>query len=385
MNWGRVVTIISCLTVLLLLESLFYNYRHQPVNTAVSAEPSLPKDCSNGRPAHPDLATSNEPSLAKLAEYESVCRGNVVDQLMLFAAMPSTPEEAGQLAQHTASQLQAFATANISPLVVFEPSLSDPSVLKTIQTGAYDDALKAYFAALKNAGITDQQMGTWVLFPEANTPLWDTTSPSLFTQNVTKIAHIQKDVFPGSKASIMLNSRTYPSDDTSWNHGELKDLSPYVASLPKGLIDSFGYQGFPFLSPANSPDHIEQLKTADFLPRRLAISAAKQLGVHDIWFNTGTFARRYTDDPATEVTLSPAQRQTILDDILAEAKATKEAGFSLSVNLFAADKSTDSEHTDWSYWQPGQMASSKGAAMFDTFVRKLRQSSIDFSLYDYKP
>jgi len=388
MSKGRKVVIMSSSVILLLLlGGALYNRYFLRTETPSSAFSNTlsPTNCSNGKPVHPGLAHSTEPSLAKLAEYETVCHGSVVDRLMLFAAMPTTLEEARQQASHMASQLHALAAADIAPLVVFEPPLNDLAVLQVIHTGAYDAALQTYFNALKGADITDRQMGTWVVFPEANTPIWNTTSAELFRQNVTKVARMQKNVFPSSKVSLMLNSRSYPSADTSWNHGELRDLAPYVTTLPHGLIDNFGLQGFPFASPANTSDRTTQLNAPDFLPARLVISAAIRLGIHDIWFNTGTFGRRYTDDPAAQITLTPSQRQTTLDSILAEVETTKNAGFSVSVNLFAADKSADTEHTDWSYWPVGQMASSSATTTFDAFVRKLRQQGIGLSLYDYKP
>ncbi|HMH69824.1 MAG TPA: hypothetical protein VK502_00325, partial [Candidatus Saccharimonadales bacterium] len=268
---------------LVIIGALSYSY------VSFHAKPKVSfSNCSTGRPAHSLLAKSSLSSLRALAEYEAVCHGAVTDTLMTFAAMPTTQVEARQSAKLVATTLKQFAAQKITPLVVFEPSSVQPTILAEIKSGIYDTVLEDYYAALKVEGITDAQMGTWVLFPEANTPAWHTTHPNDFAANVRKVASLQKQVFPASKVSILLNSRTYPDDDKAWNHGKLQSLVPYVADLPKGLVDSFGYQGFPSASAADASVAYSQLEAPDFLPARLAIEAAKKMAVKRIWLNTGT-------------------------------------------------------------------------------------------------
>lgn len=339
--------------------------------------------CSSGAPLHTDLPRSESAELRKLADYETLCQGAVVDKLMIFAAMPSTEAEGVRQADDMARKLKEFSARGISPLVIFEPSLTSPTILHDISTGTYDEILGNYFASLKAQGVTDQQMGTWVLFPEANTPLWHTTNPKIYGMNVTKVATMQKRIFPASQTSLLLNSHTYPDNDAAWDHGKTGSLLPYIKDVPSGLIDSIGYQGFPYMSPANSTTSASQLEAKDFMPGHLVVEIARRLGVSRIWLNTGTFLHKYTNNPAERVELKPTQREMTLASILREAIALKEQSLKVSINLFAADKSDTAEQVDWSYWQEDAPGESQDARALDLFIRQVRANQLEFSLYDY--
>jgi hypothetical protein len=317
--------------------------------------------------------------LRKLAEYETVCKGAVVDKLMVFMAMPRTSAEATTLAKDAAHQLMQFSRQGIEPLVVFEPDVSTPDVLLNIARGTYNDALAVYFNALSRSGITDGAMGTWVLLPEANTPIWQTTDPAVFANGVTMISGKLKATFPKSKATIMLNSVTYPNNDADWAHGKTKSLKPYVENIRPGLLDSVGLQGFPHVTSLTDTLPV----ASNFLPTDLAVELAAQVGTKNIWLNTGTFKRTNMGGMQTEVTLTAQQREKLLTDIATEAIRTHTRSYAVSVNVFAEDKSDVHEHTDWSYWQPGKMDNSKDTVILDQFIRRLRQNGLGLSLYDH--
>ena len=344
-----------------------------------SEQKPQPQDCSSHRPLHSNLSSATSSPLRKLAEYEALCRTGVADRLMTFAAMPRTQEEALQFATSMATELKEFSGHEITPLVVFEPSSDSPTIIKDIQKGTYDPVLASYFAALKRAGVTDSMMGTWVLFPEANTPAWRITNPKAFSDNVTKVASLQKKVFPSSRVSLLLDGLTYPDNDTDWSDGEIKSLSPYVRDIPTGLVDEMGLQGFPRLPQATEPKDESKLGIETFLPTTLLREAADTLRVSKVWMNTGTFRRMYTDVPSAQVTLSSGQREAILSAIFDQAKALKEtSSYDVSINLFAADKSETSEHVDWSYLKE----QSNDAPVLSRFITKLHDTSVEFSLYD---
>jgi hypothetical protein len=344
--------------------------------------PFTPVSCKANRPADLLLKESDNGVLKKLAEYEAVCKGAVVDELMTFTAMPQTEAEAATAAKQMAGTLHAFADHNIPPLVLFEPSLTSPIALADIHKGAYNNVLMRYYQELENQGISDKEMGTWVLFPEANTPTWATTDPDDFAKNVAKVGRFQKNVFPNSKLSILLNSRSYPSHDADWSHGELKSLTPYLNKIPAGLVDRFGYQGFPSVAEADASHQYRQLEASDFLPTHLAKEAVEILGIKNIWLNTGTFSRMYADQPASEVQLKASERHKILQGILKQA-TTLASNFDVSVNLFAENKSLMNEHVDWSYWQIGHANESPDKNVFVWFVHQVRINRMGFSLYDY--
>jgi len=347
-------------------------------------EKPLPADCSNGQEEHLHLNKSTSPVLQKLAEYESVCNGAVVDQLMTFAAMPTSIDEARIFARTIASELKEFGQNNIAPLVVFEPPLKKPDILKQIRSGEFDDTLTEYYASLKREGLNDNLMGTWVLFPEANTPSWSTTDPQDFSANVTKVASLQKATFPGSKVTLLLNSMSYPDHDTDWSHGQRKSLAPYLNNIPEHLVDSFGYQGFPYVPPANSSDK-KQIDPKQFLDADIAAEAAKILNVKAIWLNTGTFKVMHANSPIEKVILSPTQRDEILKGVLEQVKILQSSKLAVTLNLFSQDKSILEEAVDWSYWKAGKPKESQDTSVFDMFIRRLRANDVLVSLYDSTP
>lgn len=355
--------------------------KHKGGGGATTASSTRSQDCSAAPAAHANLASAQSSQLRKLAEYEQVCGAAIVSRSMFFTATPKDTAEAQSYAADVSATLHDYAHYGIAPLVILEPNTSSgPVNFKDYRNGAYDQALDAYFAALKASGITDAQMGMWVSFPEANIPEWGTTDPNDFAANVTKTIQFQKKYFAGSLASVMLDSKTYPSG-TSWDNGSYASLLPYVQPIPHGLVDSFGLQGFPWTPPANQGGPAST-DPAEYLSAAQAAEAARSLGVHNVWFNTGTFGRAYTNDASQTVSLSPAQRQAMLDGITAQAKALQAQGFAAAVHLFAQDKSATSEAIDWAYWPKGQAATSPATPVFKIFTHDLQAAGIPLWLFD---
>lgn len=347
----------------------------QTVSTGQASEAVVSKDCGTTQPEHLGLSSSYVPGLRKLAEHEQVCGGSFVDAMMFFTNMPRNSSEAIGYANSVAAGLKQFAKFGIKPLVVLEPTTSAGYVnFQEFRSGAYDSVLDVYFSTLKSLGISDQTMGVWVPFPESNIPEWGNTNPDDVSACITKTAQFQKKHFPSSKTSVLLDSKSYPSGN-SWDGGSYASLVPYVKNIPVGLIDSFGLQGYPWPDP--QPDH----NAARFLNPQLAKDAANQLGVKDIWLSTGTY-HKGTAWTGQIFSLSPAQRQSILADILNQAKQLKAGGFNVSVHIFAENKLGVAEGNDWSYWDPGKMDSSPATAVFKTFVYDVRASGMNFWLFD---
>jgi hypothetical protein len=335
-------------------------------------------------PKHPDLALSVDPSLRKLAEYEQVYEGAVASTLMVFAGLPTNSAEAQVDAMDMSTKLQEFARFNIRPLVVMEPTANGAPVnINDYAAGKYDAVLTEYYNNLKSHGVTDAMMGTWVHFPENNIPEWGSTDAELFKKNIVKAGKLQKSVFPKSKLSILLNTQSFRSDDLERNYGTFSSLLPYVRGLPQGMFDSFGLQGFPWVSEANAPEQHKLLKPAQFLNANFAREAAKALGTKNIWFNTGTFGRMYTQDQAKLVTYSPQQRQAIMQDVLAQVKVAQRGGYNVSVNIFAYNGERTGEATDWSYWHTGQSnEEAPGRLVFKAFAEQLEGNGGDLWLFD---
>jgi hypothetical protein len=120
----------------------------------------------------------------------------------------------------------------------------------------------------------------------------------------------------------------------------------------------------------------------EYLNYQLASEAADTLGVKKIWLNTGSFRAKYTLDPEKTVTLSPSKRQDVLNGIIAEADKLRDKGYDVGINLFAQDKSTVSEATDWSYFSSATVKTSPDTPVLTAFVRATQTNKIHLSLFD---
>jgi hypothetical protein len=293
---------------------------------------------------HQTLSSSSSPILRKIAEYEQACGGGAASRVMLFTNLPANTQEASPAAADFAKTLKEFARFNIQPLVLMEPTTGSGVVnFRDYSNGAFDSALDSYFQALKNNGITDSSMGMWVYFPEAD--------------------------------------MSYPAGSTGWDNGKYTSLAPYISGIPKGLIDSFGLQGFPWV-PAANVKGTNNLNPATFLSSSIAAEAAKILGTQSIWLNTGTFKASYTNSAAATVSMTPLQRQAILNGVIAQVSNLRSTGFKTAVNLFAQDKSKTSEAIDWSYWKSGQLSQSTDTATFTNFAGQLHGAGAELWLFD---
>jgi hypothetical protein len=326
------------------------------------------------------LAAASSLQLKKLAQYESVCGSRAVSRMSLFVPTPATAKEALAYAADVAKQLREFAQYGVPPVVFFEPTSASGNInLAAYRAGTYDTALDTYFKAIKQAGITDVMMGAWVPLPEGNLPEWSSLQPDIFAGCVTKAATYQKKYFPGSHVSIMLDTLTY-TQPGNYDNGRAISLLPYVKGIPRGLVDSFGLQGFPW-SPPLTQKVPSNGRPKDYLRIDLAVEAARALQVKYIWLNTGTFGVAYAGQK-DQVAVSPQQRLALLDDVIAEVKTLQAQHFTVSVHLFGQDKSSSAEGIDWSYWHGRDYAKSASTNVFKTFAHKLQAVGAALWLFD---
>lgn len=382
------IILISCMFLAADVTSLAMRSRHILdielfSRDAAVSEISFGEACSD-TPKIKDLSKSAHPGLRRLAEYQSVCQSAVTKTLMVFTDMPKDSNEAKNKAKEMAATLREFSKYGVRPLVIVEPVTSWGFIdFAEFKDGFYDSWLKDYFVALKAEGIADEQMGTWVPFPEANLPYWNHQSvkPEDFGRVVNAYIRIMKKQFPNARASILLNSASYDNNDFEWSNEEYVSLLPYVRTIDKDLIDSFGMQGFPWAGRAGS-NYPNQFEASRFLSADIAAEAAQFLDVDDIWLNTASFMQKYTLDERAVVEVSPETRQAIMTGVRDEAKKLQDLGFKVSVNLFAQDKSESSEETNWSYWAPGQQNTSQHSLVFRDFAANLQARGIELWLFD---
>ncbi len=342
----------------------------------LSPQNPLPQnpECIPTTPNFSRFEKSLSPEIQKLADYEQVCNGGFIKGSMLFMSMPSDAQDAVSLAQDTAIRINEFATFNLQPKIIMEPlHRGVPVDFEAFARGDFDATMKTFYTELLELGITDSQLGELIPFPEANIPVWHNTNPETFALCVTKLATIQKSVFPGSKISILLDSKSYPSG-ASWTGGAYASLLPYISSIPNGLVDSFGLQGYPWPDP--KPMH----QADTFLSADIAIEAAKKLGVKNIWFNTGTYKRGTAWD-GNIYTLTPDERFTIFGKIIEQAERVKSQGFELELMLFSENKFHKAEGNDWSYLETAQSIGDH-AQLLKAVQARLVSKSIPLYIFD---
>ena len=277
---------------------------NQQSNTAqaVSAPAYLPCHQQSLSPADP-LKTSTNLQLSKLEEYYSICDKSAITTLMTFSGLPRTIAEADEQAADMAQTFKDFSLAGVTPLVIVEPAYSDQKIdLVALQGGSFDTAFSHYLSKLRLLGVNDSMVGTWVFFPEPNIPEWSTLDPTVFKDNTRRFGGIFKTYFKTAKLSILLDSMTYTENNYN-GAGQYKSLIPFVDGLPSGLVDSIGYQGFPWSAPSDSGGE-SNLDAAVFLKSSFAIEAAQKLGVKNIWFNSGTFGTYYANDKSKLVIIN---------------------------------------------------------------------------------
>ena len=377
--------LVTALVAGFLAFSQFVNLRQVNLGQMFGRESSTTELSALGgqcRPVEARNIESGSKYIQKLIEYQTLCSSKVADKYMIFTSMPNSQENAKFLARQLAPELKAMNEAGVTPLVIVEPTTEWGLIDFTeFNTGFYDQWIKTYFSEMKQAGMTDEMMGIWVPFPEANLPYWNrkNATPKDFAQIVNRYLEVYKGQFPKAKASILLNSATYESDDFDWERGDYASLLPYVSDIKPKLVDSFGLQGFPWSPPATREGN-GIFDAREFLNRQLAIEAARKLQIKEIWFNTGTYVTKYAQDDEKRVTISAAKRKDVSYGIINEVKRAQEAGYSVWVNVFAEDKSKVAEATDWSYINAG----SEHQQVFHDFISRLAQSGIGISLYDVK-
>ena len=337
--------------------------------------------CNSQKPL--DLTKAQTPELKKLATYQSACHSYVTNTMMTFVGFPVSHDSASQQAAIVATTLKDFATHSMRPLVIAEPTdydSGDNVDFGLVASGAYSTYLDEYFSAIKAAGITDQQMGIWTPFPEANLPYWNNNQASYFATDVNIFIASLHKYFPGAETSIMLNSATYDTTDFNWQNGEYDSWLPYIKGIAPGSITYVGLEGFPWVPPAGGSGPI--LNAAEFLNPDIVSEAASYLKTKQIWLNTGTFSKKYTLNSAQENGLSPSQRKAVLGTVNQQALILQKQGYHVSVNMFAQDKSLTAEATDWSYWSRSDPFHSESTTVLTQFISQLSQEQIGFWLFD---
>ncbi len=351
------------------------------VQNLSSAQKKNGASCSNQAPLK--IVPGGDANLERLKEYQDVCSSYVTNKMMVFTTFAQDDASAAAAAASLAHTLKQFKQSGVTPLVVAEPYITGGAMsYQNYLAGNYDSGMDAFFQHLQADGVTNDMIGTWVPFPESNVPGWNNigTEPHDFALCVNKYLTLLKQYYPSAQGTILLSATTYQPDDINWNNGDYESLSPYVDGIDSKLVTSVGIEGFPWMSNAQQTKRTI-FSASEFLQPDLAIGMAQVLHTRDIWINTGTFASKYTNDPSKTVTLTVAEREEILSDILSVAvnnvQNYNENQYRVSINLFSEDKSNTDEATDWSYFQ-----NSESQAALKSFLSQAHADGIPVSISD---
>ena len=350
------------------------------VTTNQSQAASVSNKCTSN-PTVDNISSYQNAYLNQLDVYQQICNSGVASKMMIFTDLILNETQISNRLNSLAENLRDFSAAGIIPVIVIEPSDNGELIdFQDIASGKYNLLFDKYFATLKSKGITDKQMGVWVPFPEPNVPNWKSqgSTPIDFSDMVNNYGTALKKVFPTTKMSILLNSYTFDPSDEEWANGQAIDFTEYIRGIKGSLVDSIGVQGFPWVSRA-SQDRIEQFDATDFLQPDLAIKAARLLKVKEIWFNTGTFLYKYTNDAVNRIHIYAGTRQTINNSILAVATNVQSQDYNVWINEFVQDKSRTAEATNWAY-----VINAAHQKAFKNMIKALTDAGIGVSLYDLK-
>jgi len=372
----------ALLTILIMAAFLYIQNSYFKDTTSGKINNSITK-CTSKEP----LIISNisiGPELSSLSNFQKVCDSFVADRHMVFIGIPTSIEEAEQDAARISATLKDFAKAGVTPVVIAEPFYNGEIIdMKKLIAGGYDDVLNSFFWNIKETGLTSEEMGIWVPFPEANTPSMDYPGrePRDFSLAVNTYARIMHDFFAKGHVSILLDSKSYDPGDADWETGAYRSHNPYISDIVPGSVSSIGIQGFPW-KPENESKTIGELNARDFLQTQFLVEATSILNIYEVWYNTGTFYGTHLESDEVAVYLTAEERANIHEEILAEIAYLQNKRLSVWINIFAEDKTDSYEATNWSYW--GDDIDESHTDSFKTFISKLSDANIPLSLFGGK-
>lgn len=333
--------------------------------------PSTRPSASQTLPGH---RHRNDPQLSLLKQYEK--KAGVTPKMMEFIGFPQNNLDARIQAEQMAGTLRAWSAQHVRPLVIMEPTFNGGNTnmsLHKFRKGEYDGALATYFSTLRDLGVTDHEMGTWVPFPEPNLPQWanGVTNAKLFIDNTTRVAHAIKKEFPGAPVSVMLDSQTC---DPGWANCATNDvhrLTEYLHFEPH-LISSFGLQGFSWDNHDNP---------ATYLSGQTAVACAQELGVNHVWFNTGTSSKVNNPNGEGIITAGNTRRAQLLGGVLTQAEAVQAAGLTVDfINVFGQNNfepgNSGTGTAEWQYHSPGALG------VLSTFDKAAARHHLPVAVFD---
>lgn len=304
--------------------------------------------------ANPAIASIGTGVVGRLSAIQKLTDTQPFTQASIFMPTPTNNTEAVDLAYDVRAQFAKLRSYGLAPVVFFEPTtLSGGRIpLKQIADGVYSVPIDKLFSTLKQIGVTDSQIGTWVAYPEINTPAWDRTgfSTENFGPMVNGFSKSIKTYFPKAKVGILMESFSYQLTSSLWENGQATSWLPYLSQVNSGAIDVVGMQAFWF-----PPDQFSTLFSLSpdlgyMLDTALAKEAMKALGVREMLIQTGTPHKINISWLGQIVTIDLATRTQALNGIKNSVSDLTNKGYGVTLSLFTENKFNTDEAKDWSYY-----------------------------------
>jgi hypothetical protein len=314
---------------------------------------------------------SNVPEIRGIEHYQQVFGGFVTDTSMVFSQIPDNKAQGNSLGMEMSSRLKEFKRVGLTPLMISEATMTNSNIGSADFFAGVDD----FFRTMKQQGVTDNMLGTWVAFPEANMPMdYTRVEAADYASLTNRYVQILRTYFPNARTGVLLDSKTYDRGDSEYITGQTVSLRPYLQGITKGSINTYIMQGFPWLNPNGGFDHTDP---ANIFPANQAIEAADILGTKELWFNTGIQSATRSGR-----TYSPTQQQAFLTNMANHLNTIKQRGYSVLVNQFAENKIT-TEGNNWNLINTGNATEKQQRLNVQKgFISQLEQNGMKFSLLD---
>lgn len=354
-------------------QGLIESLNHKLTKRSTPVERS--ERCTEHLPRRTIDVVFDDPQVKAAQEYEKKCASSFLDYVMIFTSMPSHAEEAEQKARALAKRLRIIADYGLIPMVIVEPETERGLIdFAEYAKGDYDIYVDEYFKVLKSTGLTDQQLGLWVPFPEPQQDFWNNNgNPEDFAKNINRHSKSLRKFFPTAKLAILLDSQV-------GEHNRSSMLLAYTRLIDDGAVNVVGLQGFPWHAPTRHDRRSAVVDAGEFLQAEMIDEVAKSLKVKDVLLNSGSYRRRLMRDGGN-LTIAVKDRQQILQTELAEAVKLRAKGYNVIFNIFAENKLKSKEAVDWSYWSHATI-NDESVGIFKDFIHKLHQHQVKLSIYD---
>jgi hypothetical protein len=321
-------------------------------------------------------------SIRKLGEYEAMCGAQVTDTLFHTIELPTDPKLVPALLPQLVADLKEYQEYGLQPFVLVKLSSAwKETDFIDASKGKKNDVFTALVSGLEQQGITDEYIGAWVLFPDANLPLWQDKNvlPSQYVAIVNQMLTVLQKPFPNSARHLRLHTMTYETNDFEWSEQDFRSLSPYLTGITTNEIDALEFVAFPWMPPA-SKGGASLMKAAEYVPVTLMTEAMQVIQARQAWLITGTFAHLYGNEPENSITVPAPVRQELLTDTLSQMKKIQDRGYQVGVVLSNEDLRIKKDTSYWGYWGSDNTTNPAHKAAALNFVVGARQKGMLFGL-----